>query len=128
MPQSTDHPTWRYANAEAELPDYHLGMLLDDARMRAYQQAIASSVRPADLIVLINEWSTAVDLSEPADVVITETIGNAAFDEGIIAWTAAVESWDDHAQVSDWSAPTQPVDYSVDQRRRLNRLEGRTTG
>lgn len=28
-------------------------------------------------------------------------------------WTAAVESWDDHAQVSDWSAPTLPVDYSV---------------
>jgi protein arginine N-methyltransferase 1 len=89
-----------------------------------------------DRVVLINEWSTGVDLPEPADVVITETIGNAAIDEGIIAWTidarrrllrsgglvlpqrvqmwtAAVESWDDHAQVSDWSAPTLPVDYSV---------------
>jgi protein arginine N-methyltransferase 1 len=183
MPQRADRPTWRYGNAEAELLDYHLSMLLDDVRMRAYQEAIASSVRPGDVVVdigagtgilsflacsagaskvyaieggpaievarelcerngfgdrvvLINEWSTAVDLPEPADLVITETIGNAAIDEGIIAWTidarnrllrpgglvlpqrvrmwtAAVESWDDHAQVSDWSAATLPVDYSV---------------
>ena len=183
MPQRADRPTWRYGNAGAELLDYHLSMLLDDVRMRAYQEAIAGSVRPGDVVVdigagtgilsflacsagaskvyaieggpaiefarelcqrngfddrvvLINEWSTAVDLPEPADVVITETIGNAAIDEGIIAWTidarrrllrtgglvlprrvgmwtAAVESWDDHAQVSDWSAPTLPVDYSV---------------
>jgi protein arginine N-methyltransferase 1 len=89
-----------------------------------------------DRVVFINDWSTAVNLSEPADVVVTETIGNAALDEGIIAWTidarhrllrhgglvvpqrirlctAAVESWDDHAQVSDWSAPSLPVDFSM---------------
>jgi protein arginine N-methyltransferase 1 len=183
VPHPADRPTWRYDNAEAEILDYHLSMLLDEARMGAYQQAIASSVRTGDVVVdigagtgilsflacsagaskvyaieggpvievarelcesngfsdrvvLINEWSTAVDLPEPADVVITETIGNAAIDEGIIAWTidarrrllrpgglvlpqrvgmwtAAVESWDDHAQVSDWSAPTMPVDYGV---------------
>ena len=88
----------------------------------------------ADRVVFINEWSTDADLPEPADVLITETIGNAAIDEGIIAWTidarrrmlrpggvvlprrvgmwtAAVESWDDHSVVSDWSAPTLPVDY-----------------
>jgi len=183
MPQPADHPSWPHRNSEAEVLDYHLSMLLDDARMGAYRQAITRSVRPGDVvvdigagtgilsflacsagasrvyaieggpvsevaielcernglanrIVLINEWSTAVDLPEPADVVITETIGNAAIDEGIIAWTidarrrllrpgglvlpqrvamwtAAVESWDDHAQVSDWSAPTLPVDYGV---------------
>jgi protein arginine N-methyltransferase 1 len=89
-----------------------------------------------DRVVLINQWSTEVDLPTPADLVITETIGNAAIDEGIIAWTidarrrmlrpggivlpqrvgmwtAAVDSWDDHAQVSDWSAPTLPFDYGV---------------
>ena len=38
MPQPTDRPTWRYGNAEAELLDYHLSMLLDDERMRAYQE------------------------------------------------------------------------------------------
>ena len=183
MPHAADRPTWRFGNAEAELLEYHLSMLLDDARIGAYQQAIASSVRPGDVVVdigagtgilsflacsagasrvyaieggpvvevarelcerngfgdrvvLFNEWSTAVDLPELADVVITETIGNAAIDEGIIAWTidarqrllrpgglvlpkrvamwtAAVESWDDHAQVSDWSAPTLPIDFSV---------------
>jgi protein arginine N-methyltransferase 1 len=183
VPPSADRPTSRFGNAEAEILDYHLSMLLDEARMTAYQRAIASSVRPGDVVVdigagtgilsflacsagaskvyaieggpvievahelcqrngfgdrvvLINDWSTAVDVPEPADVVITETIGNAAIDEGIIAWTidarrrllrpgglvvpqrvgvwiAAVESWDDHAQVSDWSAPTLPIDYAV---------------
>ena len=94
----------------------------------------------ADRIVFIPEWSTAIEIPEPADVIITETIGNAAFDEGIVAWTidarrrflreggrvvprtvelwmAAVESWDDHAEVSDWSAPFLPVDYGAARRR-----------
>jgi len=183
MLHSADRPVWRHGNADAEILDYHLSMLLDEARMGAYQRAIANSVRPGDVVVdigagtgilsflacaagaskvfaieggpvievahelcerngfgdrvvLINEWSTDVDLPETADLVITETIGNAAIDEGIIAWTidarrrllrpggrvipqrvgmwtAAVESWDDHAQVSDWSAPNLPFDYSV---------------
>ena len=51
MPQPADRPTRRYGNAEAELLDYHLSMLLDDARMRAYQEAIARSVRPGDVVV-----------------------------------------------------------------------------
>jgi protein arginine N-methyltransferase 1 len=158
-------------------------MILDDARMDAYEEAISRSVRPGDVVVdigagtgvlsflacaagasrvyaieggpvvevarelcernglagrvvFINEWSTAADLPEPADVLITETIGNAAIDEGIIAWTidarrrllrpggvvlpqrvgmwtAAVESWDDHTVVSDWSSPALPVDYGL---------------
>ena len=91
-------------------------------------------------IIFIPEWSTTIEIPEPVDVVITETIGNAAFDEGIVAWTidarrrflreggrvvprtvelwmAAAESWDDHAEVSDWSAPFLPVDYTAARRR-----------
>ena len=183
MSHAHDPPTWRYGNTEAELLDYHLSMLVDEPRMRAFAAAVRRSVRPGDVVldigagtgvlsflacsagasrvyaveqgpvielarelsarngfddrvVFINDWSTEIELPEPADVVVTETIGNAALDEGIIAWTidarhrllrhgglvvpqrirlctAAVESWDDHAQVSDWSAPSLPVDFSM---------------
>jgi protein arginine N-methyltransferase 1 len=161
--------------------DFHRSMLVDETRMRAFQDAIAATVCPGDVvldigagtgilsflacragasrvyavergpvielaqelaeangfgdrIVFLPDWSTAIDIPEPADVLVTETIGNAGIDEGIIAWTtdarrrllrpggrvvpgrielwaAAVESWDDHAQVSDWSAPSIPFDY-----------------
>jgi protein arginine N-methyltransferase 1 len=187
MPNLRDRFPWRHGNAEAELLDFHLSMLVDDERMGAYRHAISAAVGPGDVVldigagtgvlsflacsagaarvyaveggpvveiaselskhngfddrvVFINKWSTDVELPEPADVLITETIGNAAFDEGIIAWTvdarrrllrpgglvvprrirmwtAAVESWDDHAQVSDWSAPSLPFDYSLVRRR-----------
>ncbi len=40
----------------------------------------------SDKVVFINEWSTRVSLPEQADVLITETIGNIGFDEGIIGW------------------------------------------
>ncbi|MDX2379002.1 MAG: 50S ribosomal protein L11 methyltransferase [Acidimicrobiia bacterium] len=178
-----DRPSWRYGNAEAEVLEFHLSMLVDEQRMRSFQDAIAATVRPGDVvvdigtgtgilsflacragasrvysaergpvvelarelseangfgdrIVFLPDWSTAIEIPEPADVVVTETIGNAAIDEGIIAWTldarrrllrpggrivpgrielwaAAVESWDDYAQVADWSAPALPVDYSI---------------
>jgi len=171
----------------AELLDFHLSMLLDEARMAAYQRAIDQVVKPGDVVLdigagtgvlsflaskagarrvyaieagpvidvarelseangfsgrvaFVDGWSTDVELPEPADVLVTETIGNAGFDEGIIAWThdarcrlirpgglvlprkvrmwtAAVESWDDHAQVIDWSAPSLPFDYTVVRRR-----------
>lgn len=39
-----------------------------------------------DRITLINDWSTSVRLPEPADVLVTETIGNVGFDEGILGW------------------------------------------
>lgn len=177
----------RHDHAQAELLDFHLGMLLDEARMAAYEAAITRLVRPGDVVVdigagtgvlsflacragarrvyaveggpvaeiarelseangfsdrvvFVDGWSTEVDLPEPADVLLTETIGNAGFDEGIIAWaqdarkrllrpdglilprrvrmvSAAVEAWDDHAQVADWSAPSLPFDFSVVQRR-----------
>jgi precorrin-6B methylase 2 len=158
-------------------------MLVDEARMGAFQRAITATVRPGDVvldigagtgvlsflacragaarvyavergpvielarelseangfrdrIVFLPDWSTVVDIPEPADVVVTETIGNAGVDEGILAWTvdarrrllrpggrivpgrievwaAAAQSWDDHAQVSDWSAPSLPFDYGI---------------
>lgn len=86
-----------------------------------------------DRVVYLNEWSTEVELPEPADVLITETIGNAAVDEGILGsvidarerllrpggtivpeqlqlWTAGMESWDDHALVDDWARPVFTLD------------------
>jgi len=39
-----------------------------------------------DRVTLINDWSTSVRLPEPADVLVTETIGNIGFDEGILGW------------------------------------------
>jgi precorrin-6B methylase 2 len=183
MEHRADRAAWGHRRSEAEQLEYHLSMILDPARMDAYEEAINRAVRPgdvvvdigagtgvlsflacaagaskvyafeggriidvarelaernglADRVVFINKWSTAADLPEPADVLITETIGNAAIDEGIIAWTAdarrrmlrpgglvvpqrvrmwtaAVEAWDDHSVVTDWSAPTLPVDYSA---------------
>ena len=40
----------------------------------------------ADRITFFNDWSNNIELPEPADVLVTETIGNAAFDEGILGW------------------------------------------
>jgi protein arginine N-methyltransferase 1 len=39
-----------------------------------------------DRITLIKDWSTSVRLPELADVLVTETIGNVGFDEGILGW------------------------------------------
>lgn len=94
----------------------------------------------ADRIEFLGGWSIEVGLPEPADVLISETIGNAGFDEGILAWThdarrrllrpgaalvpqrlrmwvAAAESFDDHALVSDWLTVGLPYDYSAAHRR-----------
>lgn len=93
-----------------------------------------------DRIEFCSGWSIEVGLPEPADVLISETIGNAGFDEGIVAWTVdarhrllrpgarllperlrlwvcAAESFDDHALVGDWIAPTLPYDYTAAHRR-----------
>ena len=90
----------------------------------------------SDRVTFLAGNSSEVELPEPVDVVITETIGNAAVDEGILdsvidartrllrpggrvvprrlrLWTAAVESWDDHTVVSDWSAPSLPFDFGA---------------
>lgn len=41
-----------------------------------------------DRIEIINEWSLDATLPERADVLVTETIGNIGFEEGILAWVA----------------------------------------
>jgi protein arginine N-methyltransferase 1 len=99
----------------------------------------------ADRIEFVEGWSTEVDLPEPGDVLVTETIGNAGFDEGIVAWTvdarrrllrpgaalvpqrvrmwvAPVESSDDHTLVSDWRSTQLPYDYSAAHRRAVGVL------
>jgi len=37
-------------------------------------------------VIFHNDWSTNIDLPEPVDVIITETIGNLGFEEGILGW------------------------------------------
>ena len=99
----------------------------------------------ADRITFVDGWSTEVEIPEPADVLISETIGNAGFDEGIIAWTvdarerllrpgallvpqrlrmwvAPAESFDDHTLVSDWRTTGLPYDYAAAHRRALRTL------
>lgn len=99
----------------------------------------------ADRIEFLSGWSVELAIPEPADVLISETIGNAGFDEGIVAWTidarrrllrpdalllpqrlrlwvAAAESFDDHAVVSDWRAPSLPYDYTSAHRRAARTL------
>jgi len=39
-----------------------------------------------DRVVFINDWSTHIELPEPVDVIISETIGNLGFEEGILGW------------------------------------------
>jgi precorrin-6B methylase 2 len=39
-----------------------------------------------DRVVFLNEWSDQVELPERADVLVTETIGNIGFEEGILGW------------------------------------------
>ncbi len=98
-----------------------------------------------DRIEFLGGWSMEVGIPEPADVLISETIGNAGFDEGIVAWTvdarrrllrpdavllpqrlrlwvAAAESFDDHAVVSDWRSPNLPYDCSAAHRRAARTL------
>ena len=99
----------------------------------------------ADRIEFLRGWSLDIGLPEPADVLISETIGNAGFDEGIVAWTfdarqrllrpgaallpqrlrtwvAAVESFDDYPLVGDWLAESLPYDYTCAHRRAARTL------
>jgi protein arginine N-methyltransferase 1 len=99
----------------------------------------------ADRIEFLGGWSLEVGIPEPADVLISETIGNAGLDEGIVAWTfdarqrllrpgatllpqrlrvwiAAATSFDEHAVVSGWQAPELPYDYTSAHRRAAHTL------
>lgn len=51
-------------------------------------RAVASANGLTDQIEFIAALSTEVDLPKLGDVLITETIGNAGFDEGILVWVA----------------------------------------
>lgn len=98
-----------------------------------------------DRVEFLAGWSMEVGLPEPADVLISETIGNAGFNEGIIAWTfdarqrllrpgaalipqrlrlwvAPVETFDDHALVSDWQAESLPYDFTAAHQRAARTL------
>ena len=57
------------------------GPIIDVARELAIDNGFA------DRIEFLGGWSIEVGLPEPADVLISETIGNAGLDEGIVAWT-----------------------------------------
>ena len=99
----------------------------------------------ADRIEFLGGWSIEVGIPELADVLISETIGNAGLDEGIVAWTfdarqrllrpgavllperlrvwvAAAQSFDDHALVSDWRESGLPYDYAAAHRRAARTL------
>ena len=99
----------------------------------------------ADRIEFLSGWSVDIDIPEKADVLITETIGNAGLNEGIIAWTsdarqrllrpgavvlpqrlrlwvAAAESFDADELVSDWLSPCLPYDYTAAHRRAARTL------
>jgi len=39
-----------------------------------------------DRVTFINDWSNKIELPEKVDVIITETVGNLAFEEGILGW------------------------------------------
>ncbi|MEM9520947.1 MAG: 50S ribosomal protein L11 methyltransferase [Actinomycetota bacterium] len=98
-----------------------------------------------DRIEFIEGWSIDVDLPEVADVLITETIGSAGLDEGIVAWAVDARArllkpeasvipsrlrlWvapahmaDDHALVTDWLDTGLPYDLAPAYRRAARSL------
>ena len=187
VPHPPGSPVWQRDRSHSPVLNYHLNMLLDEARMDSYRRAIQATVKPGDVVVdigcgtgvlsfmaceagaekvyaietgpiieaarelaidngfadrieFLDGWSTDIDIPELADVLITETIGSAGLDEGIIRWIAdakerllrpdavlmprrlrlwiaAAESFEDHALVADWWSPDLPYDYSAARRR-----------
>ena len=89
----------------------------------------------ADRIEFLEGWSADVELPEAADVIVTETVGNMAFDEGIVATVhdarrrflkpggrcvpsavqleiALVESFGDYVELDRWSRRGYTFDFS----------------
>jgi len=87
-------------------------------------------------IDIINDWSTGTSLSEPADLLVTETVGNIGFEEGILSWVldarerllkpgatiiptsismvaAAVESWHDYKEIAWLKDPLYELDFTA---------------
>jgi protein arginine N-methyltransferase 1 len=88
-----------------------------------------------DRIIFLNDWSTNVELPEPVDVIVTETIGNVGFEEGILGWildakerllaeggkivprsvelvVAPVEDATDYGYVDSWTQDLHSLDFS----------------
>ncbi len=89
-----------------------------------------------DRVTIINDWSTEATLPELADVLVTETIGNIGFEEGILTWVldatkrllkpdgtivperislvaAAVESPHDYVEIARLRRPVYELDFSA---------------
>ncbi len=86
-------------------------------------------------VTFINDWSTNSDLPELVDILVTETIGNIGFDEGLLRWVldakkrflrdgariiprtmemfaVPVESKDDYKMVDEWTHYQYTLDFS----------------
>lgn len=61
---------------------FEQGPVIDLARRLVEENGYAAR------ITLINAWSTAADVPERGDVLVTETIGNLGPDEGLTGWVA----------------------------------------
>lgn len=61
---------------------------IEQGPMADIAREIAKRNNLADRIEIINNWSTEAVIPEPADVLVTETIGNMGFEEGILRWVA----------------------------------------
>lgn len=89
-----------------------------------------------DRLDILNDWSTVATLPELADVLVTETIGNIGFEEGILSWAidartrllkpeakivpasismvaTAVESSYDYAEITSMRQPIHELDFSA---------------
>jgi protein arginine N-methyltransferase 1 len=44
-----------------------------------------------DRVVFLDDWSDQVEIPEPVNVIVTETIGNIGFEEGILGWIIDAE-------------------------------------
>ncbi len=96
-------------------------------------RGIATRSRFGDRIEFFDGWSTEVDLPGPVDAIVTETIGNMAFEEGIVGsvmdarrrflaeggrvvprslelMVALVECTDDYADLDRWGHPFYQMD------------------
>ena len=122
-----------YDGSAMDAFDFHHSMLADEVRTSTFLRAITEVVKPGDVVVDIG--SLEVEIPERADVLVTETIGNVGFDEGICTWVAdartrfpkrgalvvpgrvdAVASLvsvpRDFRAVEKWSQPLQTLDFA----------------
>jgi precorrin-6B methylase 2 len=88
-----------------------------------------------DRVIFVNDWSTNVQLPEPVDVIVTETIGNVGFEEGILHWildakerflveggrivphsvelvVVPAEDDNDYCRVNSWTQDLHSLDFS----------------